>query len=49
MNLKKIGYGQIMKGLEFGTYFGNKGECEVENSEGESWREKHEETMLRKA
>lgn len=49
MNLKKTGYSHIMKDLEFEPYFDNKGECEVENSEGESWREKHEETMLRGA
>lgn len=27
-----------MKSLEFEFYFGDKGECEIENSEEKSWR-----------
>lgn len=46
MKLRKIGRGQIMKGLDFGLYFADKGECEVGNSGGKS-RDKHEEMMLR--
>lgn len=38
IKLEKIGSGQIMKGLEFEFYFGDKGECEIENSEEKSWR-----------
>lgn len=36
-----------MKGLEFGLCFGDKGKCEVENSEEKSWTDKHEEMMSR--
>lgn len=43
---EKIGYRQIVKGLEFGPYFSDKGECEVKKSEEDSWRDKHEEMAL---